>query len=179
MDLDGIYQGLKEGKIKPYKLEEAILEGVFGNDSGKFLDANRQAVSLRLRFLEEKSGKKLDGIRNAFVSVADQEKRTVGIEQQIGGAIVPLGFGGPLKINGECAKGEFYLPVATNEAALVAGLTRGCRTINEAGGIRVVVTRDHMTRAPLIETPDIEKAKKLADEIKGKGELYNKMRAAA
>src|SRR3989338_4411201 len=179
MNLEGIYNDLKGGKIKPYKLEEAILEGVFGGDGSKFLQANKEAVALRLRFLEEKTGRGLDNIKGAFVSVADPEKKTVGIEQQIGGAIVPLGFGGPLQILGEQAKGEFYLPIATNEAALVAGLTRGCRAINEAGGIRVVVTKDHMTRAPLIETPDIEKAKKLSDEIRSKGELYYKMKEAA
>ncbi len=179
MDLKSIYHDLKEGKIKPYKLEEVILEMVFGNDTNRWLEANREAVNLRVRFIEEKTGKKIDGVKNAFVSVADAEKMTVGIEQQIGGVIVPLGFGGPLKVLGEHAKGEFYLPVATNEAALVAGLTRGCRAINEAGGIKVVITRDHMTRAPLIETPDIEKAKKLVDEIKSKKELYSKMREAA
>ncbi len=179
MNLDDIYQDLKAGKIKPYKLEEVILDKVFGNDESKFLEANKEAVNLRVRFLEEKTGKKLSSVKEAFISVADQEKKTVGIEQQIGGAIVPLGFGGPLNIQGEHAKGEFYLPVATNEAALVAGLTRGCRAINEAGGINVVITRDHMTRAPLIETPNIEKAKQLADEIKKKGDLYNKMKESA
>ncbi len=177
--MDKIYKDLKEGKIKPYKLEEAILEHFFNGDSNKFLEANKEAVNLRLRLLEDKTGKKYNNISSSYVCVADQEKKTVGIEQQIGGAMVPLGFGGPLKVIGEHVNEEVYLPVATNEAALVAGLTRGCRAINEAGGIRVVVTRDHMTRAPLIETPDIKKAKELSVEILKKGQLYNKMKEAA
>ncbi|MBI4163896.1 MAG: hydroxymethylglutaryl-CoA reductase [Candidatus Aenigmarchaeota archaeon] len=179
MGLDKIYQDLKEGKIKPYKLEEVILEQAFNKDINKFLEANKEAVGLRLRLLEEKTGKKYGKIRDGFVSVADKEKGTVGIEQQIGGAVVPLGFGGPLKVIGEHVNGEVYLPVATNEAALVAGLTRGCRAINEAGGIRVVITRDHMTRAPLIEAPDIKKARELSGEILKKGQVYNKMKEAA
>ena len=179
VSLEEIYSELKGGKIKPYKLDEIILERAYGGEKGKFLEANKDAISLRLRFLEEKQNKKFEHIKKAFVSIADPEKGITGIEQQIGGSIVPLGFGGPLKINGEHAVGEFYLPVATNEAALAAGLTRGCNVFNQAGGIKAIVTRDHMTRAPLVELSDIKKAKWLVDEIKKKGGLYEKMKQAA
>ena len=36
-----------------------------------------------------------------------------------------MGFAGPVIVNGEFAKGEYYIPLATNEAALVAGVQRG------------------------------------------------------
>lgn len=176
--LEEIYAELMEGKIKPYLLEKAILERVYSNRGGCFLDANRDASHLRHRLIEEKIGKRLDGVKRHFVAVADSEKRTTGIEQQIGGAVVPLGVAGPLKVLGEHANGEFHIPVATNEAALVAGLSRGCSVFNKAGGIRVIVTRDSMTRAPLVELPDMKGARWLADEIKKKGELYNKIKVA-
>lgn len=177
--LDSIYLDLNEGKIKPYQLEKAVLERLYNNQNSRFGEANKDAVDLRVRFLEAKTGKKLEKIKNNFVSIADSEKMTTGIENQIGGAVTPLGIGGPLKILGEHADGEFYLPVATNEAALVAGLNRGCSVFNQAGGIRVLVTRDHMTRAPLVELSDIKKARWLLDEIKKKGELYQKIKEAA
>ena len=177
-DLEAIYSELKEGKIKPYKLEEAIFTRVFDCNKTKFLEASKAAVGLRLRFFEDKY-KKLSNIQKGFVSIADNEKQTTGIENQIGGSIVPLGIGGPLKILGEHAIGEFYLPVATNEAALVAGLTRGCSVFNQAGGISVIVTRDHMTRAPLVELSDIKKARWLAGEVRKKGELYEKIKQAS
>ena len=47
---------------------------------------------------------------------------------------LPVGLAGPLRINGLCAHGDFYLPLATTEAALVASYSRGCQTITEAGG---------------------------------------------
>ncbi len=179
MGHEAIYSELKEGKIKPYKLEQAILEKVFNNKKEKFVEASKAAVELRLKFFEEHCNKKFANISKGFVSIVDPEKMTTGIENQIGGSIVPLGIGGPLKILGEHAIGEFHLPVATNEAALVAGLTRGCSVFNQAGGIKVIVTRDHMTRAPLVELPDIKKARWLVEEVKKKGELYQKIKTAA
>ena len=176
--LEKIYKELKEGKVKPYSLEQVILDGVYGGEKDKFLEASKDAIGLRVRFLEE-SGKKLDTIKKVSVSVADKEKMVTGIEQQIGSAAVPLGIAGPLKILGEHAEGEFYLPVATNEAALVAGLTRGCKAVNSSGGIKVIITDDKMTRAPLVELPDIKKARWLVQEIKKKGELYQKIKSAA
>ncbi len=177
--LNEIYRELKEGKIKLYQLENVILEGVYNSDKSKFVEANKDAVDLRLKFLEEGKGRQFENIKKYFISIADPEKQTTGIEQQIGSSSVPLGISGPLKILGEHAQGDFWLPVATNEAALIAGLSRGCSAINKSGGIKVVVTDDKMTRAPLVELPDIKKAKELVQEIKKKGELYNKIKEAS
>ena len=69
--LEEIYMELKEGKIKLYQLEKAVLEGVYNSDKSKFLEANRDAVNLRLRFLEENKSKNFENIRKSFVSIAD------------------------------------------------------------------------------------------------------------
>src|SRR5688572_5611308 len=42
------------------------------------------------------------------------------IENFIGTVSVPVGIAGPLRVNGTYAKGDFYVPLATTEAALVA-----------------------------------------------------------
>ncbi|MBL7206036.1 MAG: hydroxymethylglutaryl-CoA reductase [Candidatus Aenigmarchaeota archaeon] len=172
--MDAIYNDLKNGKIKSYNLETIIFE-----KTGNWEEANTKAAKLRLRFLEEKTGKKFEAIKSHYTDTSDSEKNTTGIEQQIGGAVVPLGFAGPLKINGDYVKGEFYIPVATNEAALIAGLSRGISTVNKSGGIKTVLKHDGMARAPLIETPDIEYAKNVSDEIKAKGELFQSMKVEA
>ena len=39
---------------------------------------------------------------------------------------VPIGFAGPMLVNGEHAKGEFYVPIAT-EGTLTASYSRGMR----------------------------------------------------
>ena len=47
------------------------------------------------------------------------------IENMIGTVKVPVGVVGPLRVNGLHANGEFFVPLATTEAALVASYARG------------------------------------------------------
>ena len=48
-------------------------------------------------------------------------KLTAGnVEQFVGVAQVPIGLAGPLRVNGEHADGDFYVPMATAEGTLVA-----------------------------------------------------------
>ncbi len=170
-----------EGRIRSRDLESAIWERALGKDPEKWRDANLHAASMRLDYLEEKTGNEFSSIRKSYVDNASVrgDSPTTGIEQKIGGAAVPLGVIGPVRINGKHAMGEFHLPLATNEAALVAGINRGFKAINESGGISSIVVKDQMARAPLVETPDPEKAKEISDEITSKGELYKEMKRAA
>mgnify|MGYP003611459173 FL=1 len=47
------------------------------------------------------------------------------IENFIGVAQVPIGLAGPLRVNGEHADGEYYVPLATTEGTLVASYHGG------------------------------------------------------
>jgi len=176
MDHEELLKDLEIGKIKPYELEKIIVKEI-----EDWPEANRRAALIRLEFLEKRLGKKFELIRDSYIDNSSEKRGnlTTGIEQKIGGSVTPLGMGGPIKINGQYAKGEFYLPVATNEAALIAGRSRGCKVINNSGGIKTVVTRDAMTRAPIVSAPDIGKAKDVCEEIRKKGEVYRKMKEAA
>ena len=71
------------------------------------------------------------------------------IESFSGVAQIPLGFAGPLLVNGEYAQGEFFVPMATTEGTLVASYSRGMRLTREAGGITTTVIKDAMQRAPV------------------------------
>lgn len=71
------------------------------------------------------------------------------IEHFFGVAQVPIGLAGPLRVNGEHAKGEYYVPMATTEGTLVASYNRGMKIIRECGGVTVTVTGDAMQRAPV------------------------------
>ena len=62
---------------------------------------------------------------------------------------VPLGIAGPLKMVGEHAQGDFYIPMATTEGTLVASYSRGMRVISECGGVRSTVSKHSMQRAPV------------------------------
>ncbi|HET7275037.1 MAG TPA: hydroxymethylglutaryl-CoA reductase [Longimicrobiaceae bacterium] len=70
------------------------------------------------------------------------------VENYIGMAQVPVGLAGPLRINGLHANGDFYLPLATSEGALVASYDRGARLISLAGGAICLLTAEQVQRAP-------------------------------
>ena len=54
---------------------------------------------------------------------------------------MPVGLAGPLRVNGLFAHGDYYVPLATTEAALVASYARGARLITEAGGCTALVAQ--------------------------------------
>jgi len=174
-----IQKRLEDGKIKPYELEEVLLKEIFNSDENKWEDACKKAAEMRLKFLEKRTGKMFEYINKSYVPTSNKQKHTTGVENKIGGASVPLGFAGPLKIKGEYANGEFYIPLATNEAALIAGLSRGIKAINMADGITTIIRSDIMTRAPTIEAPDIATANIIVNEIKNRGTLFSKIKEAS
>lgn len=71
------------------------------------------------------------------------------IENFIGTVRLPVGIAGPLRVNGLFAKDDFYIPMATTEAALVASYTRGAQGISEAGGCTSVVVNEGVSRSPV------------------------------
>jgi hydroxymethylglutaryl-CoA reductase (NADPH) len=78
----------------------------------------------------------------------EQDVYARNIESFIGCARVPIGVIGPLRINGVHAKGDYYVPLATTEAALVASYGRGARLLSAAGGASAALLAEAMHRAP-------------------------------
>jgi hydroxymethylglutaryl-CoA reductase (NADPH) len=70
------------------------------------------------------------------------------IENYIGTLRIPVGVAGPLRVNGIFAKGDYYFPLATTEAALVASYARGARLISAAGGCTTGLLAEGVHRAP-------------------------------
>lgn len=70
------------------------------------------------------------------------------IENMIGTAKVPVGLIGPMRVNGLHAQGDFLVPLATSEAALVASYGRGADVTAQAGGIAAALTYDGVLRTP-------------------------------
>ncbi len=95
----------------------------------------------------------------------DPEKASKNIENMIGVTLIPLGFAGPVQINGDLAKGQFLIPLATTEGALVASVSRGMSVITAAGGSRVRVFDDAMTRAPVFRVKGIDHSAQVIDWI--------------
>jgi hydroxymethylglutaryl-CoA reductase (NADPH) len=76
------------------------------------------------------------------------------IENFTGVIQVPLGFAGPLRINGEEAQGDFLIPLATTEGTLIASYNRGSKVLNLSGGVKCTVVGDVMQRAPVFVFED-------------------------
>ena len=108
-------------------------------------DYTREAVEARRLFLKEQTGTELEHVsRYSF----DPSILPGNIEHFTGVAQVPIGIAGPLLVNGEYARGEFYVPLATSEGTLVASYNRGMKMLHEAGGVTTTLLDDAMQRAP-------------------------------
>jgi len=109
-------------------------------------DYSSDIIQERQRFLEDKSGVKLKHIdKYSF----DPAILPGNIENFIGVAQVPIGLAGPLLVNGEYARGEFYVPMATSEGTLVASYNRGMKIIKQCGGAITTIQEEAMQRAPV------------------------------
>lgn len=87
------------------------------------------------------------------------------IENFVGVAQVPLGVAGPLRVHGEHAQGDFYIPLATTEGSLVASYNRGMRLLSESGGVKATVVDDCMQRAPVFILADALEARKFGQWV--------------
>ncbi len=70
------------------------------------------------------------------------------IENFIGTVKVPVGLAGPLRVSGLFAQGDYYVPLATTEAALVASYSRGAQLMTAAGGCTAMLINESVGRAP-------------------------------
>lgn len=80
------------------------------------------------------------------------------IENFIGTVKLPVGLAGPLRVNGLFAQGDYVLPLATTEAALVASYSRGAQLISKAGGCSAALLNHGVSRAPGFAFKSLEQA---------------------
>lgn len=165
--MQAIVKRYGNGEIKEQHLEAVVFAEVYGSAPDKLVEACRVAARIRCELIEHQSGVKLDLIKHLSIDNCGISNGHIltGIERKIGGAVLPMGIAGPVKVNGEYAKGEYFIPLATNEAALVAGVQRGMKAINLAGGINTAVTFDGMARAPLLQAPDLYSARSFCRRV--------------
>jgi hydroxymethylglutaryl-CoA reductase (NADPH) len=119
-------------------------------------DYSEEMAQQRRDFVSEKTSASLDNVGHYSIDPA----ATAGnIENFIGVAQVPMGLVGPLRVNGEHASGDFYVPMATSEGTLIASYNRGARLLSESGGAKVTVVDDAMQRAPVFVFDDARTAR--------------------
>ncbi|MDD1715978.1 MAG: hydroxymethylglutaryl-CoA reductase (NADPH) [Methanolinea sp.] len=147
--MDEYLERLRKGTLKLYALEQEL--------------PPREAVEIRRRYIEGETGVSLPKVGSFSIDIERAARKNC--ENMIGTVQVPLGVAGPLKVTGEYAEGEYYLPLATTEGALVASVNRGCSAITRAGGAVVRILRDGMTRAPVFSARDVAHAREISDWV--------------
>ena len=114
-------------------------------------DHTAAAAAHRRDFIAGQTGTALEHVGHYSL---DPATLPGNIENFTGVAQVPLGIAGPLRINGEHAQGDFYVPLATTEGTLVASYNRGMRLLTECGGVKTAVVQEAMQRSPVFEFED-------------------------
>ncbi len=126
-------------------------------------DYTREMADARRRFVQEKTGASLEHVgRYSF----DPKVLPGNVENFMGVAQVPIGLAGPLRIEGEHARGDFFVPLATSEGTLVASYNRGMRLLSESGGVKTTVVEQYMQRSPVFIMEDALQAREFGEWVK-------------
>jgi len=120
-------------------------------------------IKKRINWLEKKYKISLRHISKFSLNISNLKKN---IENLIGCVQIPIGVAGPLKINGEYTKGEFYIPMATTEKSLVSNYQIGMKLLSLSGGVKTLVLKNEIHISPLFVINGIERMKKFIKWIK-------------
>jgi hydroxymethylglutaryl-CoA reductase (NADPH) len=133
----------------------------------------REQVALRRRWVEEKTG---CALRHVGSHSIESEEMRGNVENPVGAVQMPLGVAGPLLLEGEHARGRFYVPLATTEGALVRSYERGMAALARAGGATARVYEDENRVAPIFSFDDVADAHDFARRL---GTDFEQIRAEA
>jgi hydroxymethylglutaryl-CoA reductase (NADPH) len=136
-------------------------------------DHTRELATKRADFLHARTGATLTHVQGYTI---DPGLLPGNIENFTGVAQVPIGIAGPLRVNGEHAQGDFFVPMATTEGTLVASYNRGMRVLAESGGVTATVVKRSMQRAPVFMFETAREARDFGEWLR---ENFDGVRAAA
>jgi hydroxymethylglutaryl-CoA reductase (NADPH) len=162
-------EALKE-RLRPVPEEERA----FAPDVPRPGDAGPEGRDARREYLRA-LGVEIPHLSGEAPPVDPAELRG-NIEQLVGMAQVPVGLAGPLRVNGLHAHGDYPIPLATTEGALVASYHRGARLASRAGGVSCLVTAEQVQRAPGFEFEGMADAAQFAAWITGE---FERLKAVA
>lgn len=151
-------------KAKPFGKLHLKVEGAISQEQEHLIriprdsddDYSDKAIRRRQKFLQDFTGTKVDHIGQYSF---DPHVTAGNCEHFVGVAQIPIGIAGPVTIDGEHARGDFLIPMATTEGTLVASYNRGMKVMNMSGGIKCSVVGDAMQRAPVFVFEDARQSR--------------------
>ena len=141
-----------------YSLLQKLKDRPFTNQERESLPLREmfspEAKNQRLAILQKETQKSLPYLsgEKQFTDFLSLEGN---IENFIGMSSVPTGVIGPVRVIGTSAHGDFYVPLATSEGALIASYHRGAKATHLAGGVRSVCLTESVHRSPLFRFNDL------------------------
>ncbi|MGD7652809.1 MAG: hydroxymethylglutaryl-CoA reductase [Verrucomicrobiales bacterium] len=173
---------------KNWQSQRAVRSLVAGRDEAELVERLRPDAGDRLRLLPasgsvtRERALKLWGklgaaaeIRDVILGDGDPAVYEGNIENCLGELRMPLGFAGPLRVNGLFAKGDYPVPLATTEAALVASYHRGCCLLGEVGGCTSMLIYESVGRSPAFAFDDVADAGRFVAWVVGEVERFKEV----
>ncbi len=130
-------------------VEKKILSGEMPMHSIESHLPPGEAAAVRRKVLSKLTGASFGAIGSSALDYSGIVNKNA--ENVMGFIQIPLGVLGPIRVKGSNANGDFYVPMATTEGALIASVNRGIKAVTMSGGATSIVVKDSMTRAPLFE----------------------------
>jgi hydroxymethylglutaryl-CoA reductase (NADPH) len=147
-DAETLADRVQAGDLRLYELEDE--------------SDHETAAAARRVLLERETDADLSAVGDYTFAA---EAADPNVENLVGGAQVPMGVAGPVEVDGGAASGEYWLPLATTEGALVASVNRGLSVVGSAGGATARVTKSGMTRAPVFRVDGIAEAEEVVEWV--------------
>jgi hydroxymethylglutaryl-CoA reductase (NADPH) len=138
-----------------------MAESKNGNNNRIPRGYKREDTERRLKWLKEEKG-----IEFQDPPMNDPEDLKGIIENHIGFMKLPMATTGPLLVDGQYAKGEFFVPISTLEGTLALSMSRGMYATFASGGIRVRHVKQELSRAPVFFFDNINDSIELMNWVK-------------
>jgi hydroxymethylglutaryl-CoA reductase (NADPH) len=116
--------------------------------------ASTEGQAQRLDYLKNETGKTADFL-SGKKTFTDTKILEGNIENYIGMTQIPTGIIGPLRVLGSSAQGDFFVPLATSEGALVASYHRGAKATRLSGGVTSICLIEAVQRSPVFKFNNI------------------------
>lgn len=118
------------------------------------LNATEEGTKKRNEFLFNETNKELKFLTGQE-TFSDLHQLEGNIENYIGMSMLPTGVIGPVRVIGSAAQGDFFVPLATSEGALVASYHRGAKACYLAGGATSICIVEGVQRSPVFKFKDV------------------------
>jgi hydroxymethylglutaryl-CoA reductase (NADPH) len=138
--VEDIVSKIKNQSILPTKSDRLPVE----------LNASDEGTKKRNDFLVNETGKQMDFVTGQK-RFEDLKQLEGNIENYIGMTMMPTGVIGPVRVIGSAAQGDFFVPLATSEGALVASYHRGAKACYLAGGATSICIVEGVQRSPVFK----------------------------